>query len=244
HDTRDLLGALPPRGEVGHGHRRARVGGEQREQAHRLLGREQPVQRAERDADLAALNGAREIEDAAQTVLTHDGGHLLHADGGVVAAAGERRLARLAEEAGAIVTYPLHEEARGLLADRQSLRTRALAQPRLRGAALAHRQGGDRRRLAAAGGLQKRGVVHAAAGQKRSMARLTIDRAISPEACVSAVSSRAIVSETAPTTRKSACSVTLACWKRTVLRRTSRILRFSVTASRYSWMLSAGSKAI
>src|SRR5262249_29265952 len=64
HDARNLFGALPARGEIADRERGAHVRGEQGEETHRFLGGEQTIERAQRDADLASLDGAREIADA------------------------------------------------------------------------------------------------------------------------------------------------------------------------------------
>ena len=65
------------------------------------------------------------------------------------------------------------------------------------------------RRPAARRRLQERAVVHRGRRpQNRFTARLTTERAISRAASRTAVSSRAIVSATVPSTRKSACSRT------------------------------------
>ena len=64
----------------------------------------------------------------------------------------------------------------------------------------------DRRKFAALGESEEPPIVHPGGAQKRSTARLTIERAMSMAADRSADSSREIVCATEPITRKSACS--------------------------------------
>src|SRR5262250_2872912 len=83
HGPRNLFGTLPARGEIADRERGAHVRGEQGEETHRFFGGEQTIERAQRNTDLAPLDGAREIEDAAEPVLPDHGCHFFHADGSV-----------------------------------------------------------------------------------------------------------------------------------------------------------------
>ena len=79
-------------------------------------------------------------------MLADDRGHLVDADLAVLGTTGQRGLARLAEEAGAVLSDPLHEQAGRLVGDDELVGRRALLQPVLERAALAQRQRDDRRR--------------------------------------------------------------------------------------------------
>ena len=79
-------------------------------------------------------------------MLADDGGHFLGADGEVLGTARERGFAKFGQHRDGIVAGPLHEQPRGLLADRVPLGRGALAQPLLERPSLAHRQLDHRRR--------------------------------------------------------------------------------------------------
>ena len=121
----------------GHPH----LAGEQREDQHGLLGGEERLERAHGQGDVAALHRAREIEDATHPALAHHGGDVLDSDRLVLRSTEQGRLPDLSEQGGPVVSHPLDEQARGLLADRQALRAGAPPQPLLEGPSLAGRQG-------------------------------------------------------------------------------------------------------
>src|SRR2546427_1040163 len=75
----------------------AEVARQEYQHAHRLLDGEEPLERPERQGQVATLHGARELEDVGEPVLPHDRADLLHPHAPVVGATRERRLLDLTE---------------------------------------------------------------------------------------------------------------------------------------------------
>ena len=109
--------------------RRPHVAHQHREQERRVLGREQAIEGPEGTCRVSPLDGARQIEDRVEAMLADDRADVPDADVAVVGPAGERRLARFAQQSRRVLTRQLHEEARRLVGDGQPLERRALAKP-------------------------------------------------------------------------------------------------------------------
>src|SRR5207247_801225 len=73
----------------------------------------------------------RQLEDRAHAMLADHRTDLGLPDTTIVGAPGERGLADLPQQQGRVVTDPLHEQARGLLAEGQALELSALSEPLL-----------------------------------------------------------------------------------------------------------------
>jgi hypothetical protein len=79
---------------------------------------EQLVEQPQGLGELPALDRAREIEGRAHPLLADDRASPRHAHAPVVGSAGQRSLARLAQQARAVVADPLHQQPRGVVGRR------------------------------------------------------------------------------------------------------------------------------